>query len=334
MNDLQGTLPGANQLLLESLCYNAGVGWQKQVTLWVPLVVMIFLFTELLSKTEARRKGNVICLILVMIGSSLTFFSLAQLNSRFLQDATPLVAFGGSILGMLIIAAMMLTPLTMLASGAGYIEGIRAWSISLLVAIGVVFASNIAWQLMKKSDITVLSVVGTVKHQSSPIQWWSTLSGTNAALPVGTVIKTGPQDSITLLLGGATSVSLRPDSVMSVRISKGLPIVVLESGKLIGDVVPGQNQNFIIRTPSAYSGIIGTRFKVESDADKNTTTTVAEGFVQVAGKPGGSSEVTVGAGKFTKVTRGGSPEDPKPASDEDLADINRVFPHHPGYMRR
>jgi len=333
MNELQGTLPGATQLLLESLCYNAGLGWQKQVTLWVPLVVMIFLFTELLSKTEAKRKGNVICLILVIIGSLFTFFTLAQVNGRLLQDVTAPAAVVGSILAILLIAAVILTPLTMLACGAGYLDGIKAWSITLLTATGVVFASNIVWQLMKKSDIAVLAVEGTVKRQGSPIQWWSSLSGTNAALSVGTVFKTGPQDSVTLRLAGATVVSLQPNSVMSVRLSKGMPIAVLESGKLVGDVVPGQNQNFIIRTPAAYSGIIGTRFKVESDADKNTTTTVAEGSVKVAGTATGSSEVTVGSGKFTKVTKGGSPEDPKSANDEDLDDINRIFPQHDAYRR-
>jgi len=333
MNDLQGALPGATQLLLESLSYNAGLGWQKQVTLWVPVVVMIFLFTELLSKSEAKRKGNVICLIQVALGCFIALLALAQVHGRLFQEANAMVAVGGSIIALLLIGAMVLAPLAMLISGAGYLDGLRAWSITLLAATGVVLATNIVWQLMKKSDITVLAMEGAVKHRGSPLQWWSSLSGTNAALPVGTVFKTGPGESVILRLGPTTVVSLRPDSEMAVRLSKGLPVVVLENGTLIGDVVPGQNERFIIRTPAGYAGILGTRFMVQAGADKSTTTTVLEGAVRVAGKVSGSSEVTVESGKSAVVKQGNAPETPKPAASDDLDELVKVFSQRVGAQR-
>jgi hypothetical protein len=333
MNDLQGALPGATQLLLESLYYNAGLGWQKQVTLWVPVVVMIFLFTELISKSEAKRKGNVICLIQVALGCFIALFTLAQVNGRLFQEANAMMAVGGSIIALLLIGAIILTPLAMLISGAGYVEGLRAWVITLLAAMGVVMATNIVWQLMKKSDIRVLTMEGSVKHRGSPVQWWSNLSGTNAALPVGTVFKTGPGESVILRLGPTTVVSLRPESEMAVRLSKGLPVVELGHGKLIGDVVPGQNERFIIRTPAGYAGILGTRFMVEVGADKTTTTTVLEGFVRVAGKVAGSSEETVESGKSALIKPGNAPETPMPAASDDLDELVKVFSQRVGAQR-
>jgi len=333
MNNTQGLQPGQFQTLLESLAYNAGAGWQQWVTWGVPVVVMIFLFTEVLAKSEAKRKGNLICLIQVFLGLAVMLVALVFVNGVFLKSASAMTAVIGSLVALAVVAAGLLAPLGMLISGVSYGVPLKAWLVTVIVSVVLVLGSNFGWQKMKKGGFKVVAIHGTVEHRASPLQGWSGLTETNAILPVGTFFKTSAGASAKLQLGPAIVVSVRPESVLAVKLSKGLPVVALESGKLAGDVVPGQNEKFLIRSPAATSGILGTRFMVQSDVEKSTRTTVAEGSVAVEGTVANSSQVSVKAGMTTLVKLGSPPEEPVPAGATELAEINLVFPKREGFIR-
>jgi len=297
------------------------------------VVLMLFLFVEVMARSDAKRKGNLICLFQVLLGIAVMLVSLLMVNGMFMKGAEAQTAVIASGVTVLVVALVVLAPLGMVMSGVGYGAPCKAWLISAIIGVALVIGSNFGWQMMKKGGVKVLALEGTVEHRASPLQGWSSLTETNLILPVGTFFKTGSAASAKLQLGPATMVSVRPESVLAVRLSKGLPVVALESGKMAGDVVPGQKEKFLIRSPAATSGILGTRFMVQSDVEKSTTTTVAEGSVGVVGTVADSSEVTVKLGMATLVKLGSSPEEPKPADVKDLAEINAVFPKREGYAK-
>lgn len=333
MNTTQGMQPGQLQTLLEALAYNAGAGWQQWVTWGLPVVAMIFLFTEVLAKSEARRKSNLVCLIQVFLGLVVMLAALVFVNGVFLKTASSITALIGSLVALVVVAAGLLAPLGMLISGVSYGAPLKAWLVTVTVSVVLVLGSNFGWQKMKKGGFKVIAIEGTVEHRASPLQGWSGLTETNSVLPVGTFFKTSTGGSAKLQLGPAIVVSVRPESVLAVKLSKGLPVVSLESGKLAGDVVPGQNEKFLIRSPAATSGILGTRFMVQSDAEKTTRTIVAEGAVAVEGAVANSSQVTVREGMATVVKLGSPPEEPAPAVPSELAEVNLVFPKRAGFIR-
>lgn len=333
MNNSETPPTGNLYHLLESIAYNAGTSWQQWVTWGLPLAAMVFIFTEVLARSEAKRKGNLVCLIQLLLGTVISLLAVSLINGLFLKTAGARTAVIISLVCLLVVAAGVMSPLGMLISGAKYVEALKAWLITSIVAIALVFGCNFGWQMMKTGGLKVLAMEGTVEHRASPLQRWSSLTETNIILPVGTCFKTGSEASAKLQLRPATMISVRPETVLAVRSSKGLPVVTLESGKMAGDVVPGQNEKFLIRSPAATSGILGTRFMVQSDIEQSTTTTVAEGFVAVAGLAANTDGVTVKEGMATLVKLGQPPEEPKPAAVTDLAEINKVFPKREGYIR-
>lgn len=150
-------------------------------------------------------------------------------------------------------------------------------------------------------------------------------SGTQALIPgsslsPGDGVRTGKDGFATIRLADGSTLELKPDSEVVLESVRKSPLAegseakfLLRSGRAEAAVQkrPAGGARFEVRTPIAVAAVRGTRFRVASDAARQTATSeVLEGVVEVADNAN-LGRVSVAEGFGTRVKSGEPPAEPR-----------------------
>ncbi len=319
---------------LQSALLNAGSTLQLWAAAAVLLVVIPPTLRLIQSRCQARNNTGGVAGIAAVLGAALLLFGLAAMEvyvAPSLPSISKLLLLLVAGLGVLL---LLVVPLTMILFRGTYRGSLFAW-IGALVLVGIlVVAANLGFQSLKSNAPMVAQFKGEVRHRPSPFNAWETVSKTNLTLVIGSEIMTKENSELMLNLGTAGQVSLRPQSRLHLRLADGQVSLQVDEGRIIASIKPGaMKSKFSVKTPAATTGILGTKFIVDSNAQKTTTSTVGDGSVAFNGNTSASRTVTIKLGEAASVTLNGQPADPHPADPKDLAEIEALFPKPVGFIR-
>ena len=319
---------------LQSALLNAGSTlqlWGADVLLFIMVAITL---RPIQAKCKARNNNNAVAAIAALLGGALLLFGMAAMEVYVAPSLTSIPKLALLLVAGLGVLLLVVVPLTMLLFRGTYRGSLFAWIGALVVVGVVVVAANLGFQNLKSNAPVIAQFKGEVRHRPSPFNAWETVSNTNRTLVIGSEIMTQENSELMLNLGTAGQVSLRPQSRLHLRLADGQVSLQVEEGRVIASIKPGaMKSKFSVKTPAATTGILGTKFIVDSNAQKTTTSTVGDGSVAFNGNTSASRSVTIKLGEAASVTLNGKPEDPHPADPKDLAEIESLFPKPVGFVR-
>lgn len=191
----------------------------------------------------------------------------------------------------------------------------------LRIAPGTVLRIPEDWLARRKLPARVLAVHGQVSWVDARGRPTRIRAGDN--IPVGALVRTGTQDSLSLGLLDDSRVLVKSDS--EVRLESNAEITRDKRRSILLDLRRGALENdvekrsssggrFEIRTPAGIAAARGTAFRVNA-SETRTSTEVLAGAVALQNRAGA---VDVEAGFATSATRNSAPEPPRallPAPD-------------------
>jgi len=299
----------------------------SDIHLWTALGLTLGLGLWVLRKTadafEASRATYPMAFISVALGGGLLVLTLALLDMFALKSipaSVPTWAIFASGAGVMLLAVVV--PLTKFLLKAGYGTSLSAWVSALVVGAVVVFVASFAFGLLGVKVGKLVSFKGGVTYRKSAEKdWGKPVGDAKVLLPIGGEVSTQPDGEATLDLGADSYLGLRGGTIVRVKAVGEEAMVEVDQGRVLGKVRHSAKTKFQLRTPAAITGILGTQFLVSTDANKNTSVTVADGSVAVSGTAPGSRTVTVAKGQSVAVPAGGQPGNPVPADPRLLQEI-------------
>ncbi len=319
---------------LQSVLLNAGSTLQLLGAVAALLLVIPPTLRLIQTRCKARNNTGGAAGIAGVLGSALLVSGVAATEVYAAPALGGLPWFLVLLAGALGTLLLLVVPLTMLVFRASYRGSLFAWIGALVVAGLVVVGANLGFQSLKSNAPVIAQFKGEVRHRPTPFSSWETVSRTNLSLVMGSEITTKENSELLLNLGAAGQVSLRPQSRLRLRLADGQVALRVDEGRIIASIKPGaMKSKFSVKTPAATTGILGTKFIIDSNAQKTTTATVGDGSVALSGKATGSKSVTVKTGEAAGVPFKGQPETPHPADPKDLAEIETLFPKPVGFIR-
>ncbi len=319
---------------LQSALLNAGSTLELCGAAALLFIMVAITLRPIQAKCKARNNNSGAAAIAALLGGALLLFGVAAMEvyvAPSLAGVTKLLVLLATALGVFL---LLVVPLTMVLFRGSYRGSVFAWIGALVVAGIVLVAANLGFQNLKSNAPKVAQFKGEVRHRPTPFSAWETVSKTNISLVIGSEITTKDDSELLLNLGAAGQVSLRPQSQLHLRLANGQVALQVDEGRIIASIKPGaMKSKFSVKTPAATTGILGTKFIVESNAQKTTTSTVGDGSVALNSNGAGTAGVTVKAGEASSVKLNGKPDPAHPADPNDLAEIEALFPKPVGFIR-
>jgi len=176
---------------------------------------------------------------------------------------------------------------------------------TLLVPVGLLLGENV--------NATIGAVRGAVRL--SPVGMAPRPASTGDNVPPGTVVETGDDGYVLLIFPDQRFI--RIDAGSRLRIDLALRLAdgsvkietTLEGGASLNNIKPGTqpNDSFILRTPTALTGVRGTEYRLKVDEDTRVETLRGEVYATAGGV-----RRSVPLGQGVMIGKKGIPSPPRP----------------------
>lgn len=178
----------------------------------------------------------------------------------------------------------------------------------------------------------IVAIKGDVRIERNEKTYLAKL---NVLLLKNDIIQTGPSSFVTILLNDGSSVSIHENTRLSIEdispeeeVKKSTFNLLWGKAKFIVSKIYREIRGsfFEVKTPTAVTGVRGTRFIVHFNRDESITEVfVLEGNVFVENLEGERRRIALEGGRFTRIFSGKPPEEPGELSREDMKALEEKF---------